>query len=407
MAAVSEEPTDCPSGEFPTSRKLLIYAGNPTQYHAPLFRTIAECPELDAEVLYADDIGAKPFYNPELRAVIDWDLQLLDGYPYRFFRNRSRHDRKGFWSRNNPDMFGYVFSSDATHVLIHGYDTLSSWYVFAASVLSGKKIIWRGETIERRTNKRPLVSVVKRVILPVYFFFCQTVLFSCKANRACLAKYLSGQRGKLVPFPCSVDNDFFVSRRVETPSAIRAIRSDHGISHDTLLIASCCRLTKRKRVHLIINAIAEMRSADVTLLLIGSGPERETLLQLARTLGVRVVVTGFVGQKVVAQLLSASDVFVLLSSYDASPKALNEAMNFSLPLVVSDGIGTAADLVRDGVNGYVLHGEDRATLVTYFNVLAEDPHERSRMGRNNREILKSYSFDADVQGLRTAMLSDA
>jgi len=39
--------------------KLLVFAGNPTQYHAPLFRAISSSPEVEIEVLFGEEIGSK------------------------------------------------------------------------------------------------------------------------------------------------------------------------------------------------------------------------------------------------------------------------------------------------------------------------------------------------------------
>jgi glycosyltransferase involved in cell wall biosynthesis len=169
------------------------------------------------------------------------------------------------------------------------------------------------------------------------------------------------------------------------------------------VIATCSRLTKRKRTDAIIKAISKIRSKKVSLLIIGDGPEREPLFTLAKQLGVHVVVTGFVGQKVVAKLLSVADVFALLSTYDASPKALNEAMNFPIPIVASDGVGTARDLVHPGINGYIFSDGDEEVLAGHFNRFADDPDFRTSMGQENAGIIAKYALDIDVTNLVQAI----
>ena len=173
-----------------------------------------------------------------------------------------------------------------------------------------------------------------------------------------------------------------------------------------LVIASCCRLTRRKRVDVIIDAIAMMRSPKVTLLLIGNGPESDNLKAQAHRLGVNLVIAGFVGQRVVAKLLSVTDVFTLLSEYDASPKALNEAMNFPVPMIVSDGVGTSRDLVHHGLNGYIFSDGDENALVSYLDRMAEDPETRLAMGAENAAIISDYAFDVDAWNLMRAIEGD-
>ncbi|MBN4046670.1 glycosyltransferase family 4 protein, partial [bacterium AH-315-P15] len=342
---------------------MLVFVGNPTQYHSPLFRMMSQSPELEIEVMFGDEIGAKPFYNAEVMATIEWDIPVLEGYSHRFFRNHSSPGKQGFWSRNNPGMFGYVLRSNASFVLLHGYNTLSSWYVYVAAVLSGKKIIWRGETVRSRANSKKVIAALKALILPAYFRACHKVLYSCTANRDHLQLFLRGQEKKLQSFPCAVDNAFFRQHKISDEEEKAALRAELGIPGDHMVLVTCSRLTRRKRTYLIVEAMGKMPSRErVTLLIIGGGPEQEPLKALAQKLGVNLIVTGFVGQKRVATLLSISDIFVLLSEYDASPKALNEAMNFPMPMIVSDGVGTSADLVKDDINGHIYLGTDSDSL---------------------------------------------
>ena len=94
-------------------KKLLVFSGNPTQYHSPLFRKINELNFFSMEVLFGDKIGAEPFYNEEFAAKIQWDVPVLDGYKYKFFKNHSSSQKKGFFSRNNP---GIILSFKAENI---------------------------------------------------------------------------------------------------------------------------------------------------------------------------------------------------------------------------------------------------------------------------------------------------
>ena len=152
-----------------SNHSLLIFVGNPTQYHSPIFRRIAYSIGENVEVLYGDKIGSQPFYTEEFSTTISWDVDLLMGFQHRFFKNFAASTSKGFWSRNNPGLIPYVFRSNSEFVLIHGYDTLSSWFVFFAALLSRKKLIWRGEATVRPGKPNRLKKWVKGMVLPIYF----------------------------------------------------------------------------------------------------------------------------------------------------------------------------------------------------------------------------------------------
>jgi glycosyltransferase involved in cell wall biosynthesis len=377
---------------------LLVFVGNPTQYHSPIFRKLSEKLNGRVQIMYGDEIGARPFFNPELNAVIDWDVPVLEGFPYKFFYNSASSDSKGFWSRNNPGLIKHVLRSPAKYVLIHGYDTLSSWYVYFAAKLSGKKIIWRGETVAKPGSKNSWASFIKGLILPLYFRGVYKVLWSCLNNRDYLATFLRRKSEKLVRFPCAVDNDFFRAFRLDE-QGVKASRHKHNIAEDHIIIATCSRLTKRKRTHLILDAMAKMSTKKVTLLIIGDGPERLALEEQAKRLNISVRIFGFVGQIEVAKLLAISDIFALLSFYDASPKALNEAMNFPLAMIASSGIGTARDLVRMGENGYIFNDGQENDLISWLDNWANDINCCRSNGSMNGKILEEYTIEEDVNNL--------
>ena len=58
--------------------KLLVFSGNPTQYHSPLFREIEKQNQVCLEVLFGDEIGGKSFYSEEFASEIKWDVPVLE-----------------------------------------------------------------------------------------------------------------------------------------------------------------------------------------------------------------------------------------------------------------------------------------------------------------------------------------
>jgi len=95
--------------------------------------------------------------------------------------------------------------------------------------------------------------------------------------------------------------------------------------------------------------------------------------------------------------LSVSDAFALMSSYDASPKALNEALSFNLPFVVSSGVGTARDLVLHGKNGWLITPDLVNKLPEFIDQLIEEPQFKVSVAEQNGELLKRYSIKEDVR----------
>ena len=116
------------------------------------------------------------------------------------------------------------------------------------------------------------------------------------------------------------------------------------------------------------------------LLIVGDGAERRRLEDLAGTLSVGVTFAGELPWERVVEAYVASDVFALLSLRETWGVVVNEAAASGLPLVLSDGVGAASDLLSDGENGYLVPAGDAAAAAAALAALAADPQLRRRFG---------------------------
>ena len=266
---------------------------------------------------------------------------------------------------------------------------------FFCRIVLKKENSWRGESISKPFGQSWFYKYLKLIVLPVYFSCCNTVLFSCSRNREYLEQYV-WKKLKLKFFPCAVDYSFFRQEGFRTQKSKSDFKLENNISKKNIVITTCCRLTKRKRVDLIIRALSSLNNQNITLLVLGNGPERASLMELANKLNVDLRIIGFVDQQRVARFLSVSDIFVLMSIYDASPKVLNEALSFELPVVASEGVGTSKDLVKSGKNGFIIKIGEEDQLVEKLNYLTGDNVNLRSMGKNNLLITREYSISNDV-----------
>ena len=111
---------------------------------------------------------------------------------------------------------------------------------------------------------------------------------------------------------------------------------------------------------------------------------------------------GFVKQEKLSEYLVATDLYVLPSLNDASPKALNEAMNFSLPIIVSDGVETANEMLNEGENGYLFRAGDVEDLKNKI----EDAIMSKRlkeMGKKSKEIVEKSGYAEMIEGWKNAI----
>jgi glycosyltransferase involved in cell wall biosynthesis len=120
--------------------------------------------------------------------------------------------------------------------------------------------------------------------------------------------------------------------------------------------------------------------------------------------GVRLErVSGGLSEDELAARYAAADVFALLSRHEPWGVVVNEAAASGLPLVLSDRVGAARDLLRDGENGYLVPVDDVEAAAEAFRRLAADAELRRRMGRRSRELVRGWDYDASVEAFVAAV----
>jgi glycosyltransferase involved in cell wall biosynthesis len=140
----------------------------------------------------------------------------------------------------------------------------------------------------------------------------------------------------------------------------------------------------------------------VLLVLAGDGPELERLETLARELGARLVLAGDRPWERIVEVYAAADVFALLSEREPWGVVVNEAAACGLPLVLSDRVGAAHDLLGDE-NGVRVRAGDVGAAAGALRRLVAHPDERRRMGARSREIATDWGYGPSVAGFLAAV----
>jgi len=116
---------------------------------------------------------------------------------------------------------------------------------------------------------------------------------------------------------------------------------------------------------------------------------------------------GVLNQGRIAEAYTGADVLALPSTWDGSDGetwglAVNEAMNFGLPVVVSDQVGCAGDLVQDGRTGFVVPHDSTDALVGALVSLARDATLRRALGDRSLATVAAWDLDATAAGIVAA-----
>jgi glycosyltransferase involved in cell wall biosynthesis len=180
---------------------------------------------------------------------------------------------------------------------------------------------------------------------------------------------------------------------ISEPQFRPATRESLGLSSDRRYIVTVGRLIRRKNYPTLLDAFRGLGRDDTSLLILGDGPERDSLQAQARRLGIadRVEFRGFVDEEVKYQLLANCDLFTLVSLHEGFGVVYLEAMYCGLPVVAADQ-GGQTDLLEDGLTGRLVPAGDATAIERSFRELLEDRSVRLRIGEHNRRRFQDFSI---------------
>jgi glycosyltransferase involved in cell wall biosynthesis len=169
-------------------------------------------------------------------------------------------------------------------------------------------------------------------------------------------------------------------------------RDELGLRDGDFVISTVCRLVRRKRVDVLLRAVAQLANERVFAVIMGDGPLEEELRQQAVRLGIadRVRFAGWVSEADKAAYLGVSDVFCLPSSHEGFGLVFIEAMSVGTP-VVTTNVGGQIDIVRDQVDGSLVPPDDADALAARLAELIHDPEKLRGMQRSVVRRAREFS----------------
>jgi len=368
---------------------LTIIAKNPIHYQVGLFKYCSQL--FDTDVVFLDRAGFDSLVDEEFNCNVKWDIPLFDGYNFKFIRNYGFGN--GFFSRINPSLFKIIIKSRG-YILFQSYDNLSTLIGIIFSFALRKKVLLRAEATNRTVFKinGKFKSLLKYIFIKFISLFIHKFLYTCKGNYDYF-KHYSIDTNKLIEFRTAVDNDRFRSFYETNKHLNEDFRYEFKIEPDDFVIIFPSRLTSNKRPILFLQAVKLLERTNIHVVFVGDGPLRGEVEKYCSKYRIKYTITGFVNQSIISEYYLISDLLVLISGFDNSPKVLNEAMNFGIPLIVTERAGTAYDLVRN-CNGSLIKldtpDEISTEIYKYYN-FTESQIDNIR--KCSYEIIDEWSFD--------------
>jgi glycosyltransferase involved in cell wall biosynthesis len=388
--------------------RLAYIVTHPIQYQAPLLRYLSQSDEIDLEVFFLSDFSLHAHYEQAFNQTFKWDVALTDGYAWRvlprLFLGASTPLRP-WWPVSALRRRFREGRFDA--VWVHGWGHMALCQAVREAAALGVPVLLRGESLPNTQQRRTLRQKFRDAFCERLFERVAGFLCIGARNRDFYTQF-GVEEDRLFSMPYAVDNAFFQSLCAEVRPQRESLRSSLGLLRGRPVILFAAKFTTVKAPEELLSAFAQVYdkfAADSApyLLFVGDGPLRGALEESARPLGDAVRFLGFRNQSELPALYDLCDVFALPSRFEPWGLVVNEAMNAGRPVIVSDRVGAAADLVEDGVNGFVYPSGDVGAMASRLRQIIESPALRAEMGERSLERITSWDFEADRRGLMEAL----
>lgn len=159
------------------------------------------------------------------------------------------------------------------------------------------------------------------------------------------------------------------------------------------------RVVYQKGIDLLLEALAGMDQLDWHLSVAGDGPQRETLEEYARSLGIenRIKFLGWQSKSALVDCYRQANLFVYPSRHEGMPNVVLEAMASGLPVIATEIAGNE-ELVIPGETGLLIPPENIEKLRAAIRELILNPERRKKMGAAARKrVEKQYTWASTAQ----------
>lgn len=291
-------------------------------------------------------------------------------------------ETRRLWARLKHGRYALVHLAGWSHPLI--------FTALLICALRGIPVTVESDT-PRRAEPGGWRPWVKRMLYPWLFRLPRLFLPGGSRQAAYFSDYgVPDERIRIARM--TVDVEAILTYRASvTPERRNRNRQRLGLAKDQVVFLFVGRLESHKGIRELLDAYRECTAAHCALLIAGDGAcRREVDEAAARVPG--IMVTGRLAGADLLDVYAAADVFVLPSLREPWGLVVNEAMASGLPVIATDAVGCADDLIEQGATGLIVPAGKPAALARAMQHLAGDAGLRRAFSHAATERIRSWTL---------------
>jgi len=290
-------------------------------------------------------------------------------------------------------------------------------YFVIAKLRKKKFVLWTEDwNWNIKTTKRKMVKLFARIIVKN----SDAIILPGTKQKECVM-YLGASPSKVFLMPNASNISQTPTESLDkivklksSPNRVNTsnLREQHPSFKGKKIVLFVGRLVKQKGVDYLLNAFSTLKKGmnDVVLVIIGKGDYEKELKKMAEDLQIEkdVYFQGHVDNDLLKNYYGPSDLCVVPSitheMVDAWAFVVNEAMYYGNPVIVSDAVGSAFDMIKNGENGFIVPEKDSKALYNAMKVILSNDELREKMGKRSKKIVETgFSYKNMVEGFQNAI----
>ncbi len=364
-----------------TRKKLSVYTNMPTPYQLDFFDSLSEIVMLKV-VYFSNRENNRQWTLPVESEKYQTEL-LADNWLARQLQKKV----PSFHFSNQIMRIAFREQSDC--VIVNGTYWIPN-IIIALLILTlrGKKTYFYGEAIF------PVISKLKFIVKKILLFPVSGLTNGILAvgSKAVDSYKQYGYRKPILNVPYNIDLSPFSYEKIDRKK-LTQLKNRYAPFGEFIFLTSGS-LIPRKGIDTIIMAFQKLDRSDSVLLILGDGEDKQKLMNFANGKSI-IHFPGFIEKEDVPYYFLLADSFVFGSWYDGWGLVINEAIAAGLPIICSNKVGAAADLLVHDQSALICNPGDIQEFAEAMRRVADDESLRNSLKRNvfalRRDISSTYN----------------
>jgi glycosyltransferase involved in cell wall biosynthesis len=381
-------------------KKLVIVTTHPVQYNVPWIVRLAE-KDIQIKVFYTYEQSSNgAVYDSGFGKEVKWDIPLLDGYDYEFVPNTAKKPGlESFMGIVNPGLIKKIEEFGPDRLLVIGWNYHSHLQVMR-HFHHRLPIYFRGDSVLLH-EKTGLRKMARRLFLTWVYRHIDYVFYVGANNKSYFLRH--GVRpSQLVFSPQAIDVD-----RFSQPDAVYKEQAEQwkkrlGIPAGNLTVLFAGKMIKVKNPTFLLELARATEGMPVSFVMVGDGALRDEVKRLAADIP-NILFVDFQNQTIMPSVYRIGDVYIMPSISETWGMGINEAMASGVPVMASDQVGCAVDLVLENKTGMTFSLDEIDKCSAFLRHLIENPGHLAEMGNYASALIQFFSFSQIVDSVYRTM----